>query len=106
MARDEFRDSRSTPGVDLAGRSAEAPREPSSELGPAYRLLYSPVGKPPASFRSIEAAASGGPLACWAFHLCRLVDLTVRLVQLIDRGRARVKLTMERLPESRVQLEI
>src|SRR3954470_17122558 len=72
--RDQFRDSRSTHGVDLAGRAAVAPRVQTSELGPGYRLLYSPVGKPSASFRSIEAAASGGPLAFWPIHLCRLVD--------------------------------
>jgi hypothetical protein len=63
--RGGFRDSRSTDGVDLAGCATVVPRAHISELGPGYRLLYSPVGKPPASFRSIEAAASGGPLALW-----------------------------------------
>jgi hypothetical protein len=57
-------------------------------LGPEYRLLYSPVGKLPASFRSIEAAASGGPLAFWSIHLCRLVDLTIRPVQLTGDAHA------------------
>ena len=65
IGRDGYRDSRSTHGVDLAGRAAAAPSVHSSELGPGYRLLYSPVGKPPASFRSFAAAASGGPLAFW-----------------------------------------
>src|SRR3954470_2274428 len=74
MDQDRTRDSRSTHGVDLAGRSAVASRGHTSALGPGYRLLYSPVGKPPASFRSIEAAASGGPLAFWPIHLSRLVD--------------------------------
>jgi hypothetical protein len=57
-------------------------------LGPRYRLLYSPVGKPPARFRSIAAAASGGPLAFWSIHLCRLVYLAIRPVQLIGDARA------------------
>ncbi len=77
----------------------------SPELGPKYRLLYSPVGNPPASFRSNEAATSGGPLA----FLVDPLETTRRIVDpsdATDRGRARVKLTMERLPESRVQLEI
>ena len=87
-ARDESGDSRSTHGVDHSGRSAVAAGDHSSELGPEYRLLYSPVGKPPASFRSIEAAASGGPLAFWSIHLCRLVDLTIRPVQLIGDAHA------------------
>jgi trigger factor len=57
------------------------------------------------SFRSIEAAASGGPLA----FLVDPPEPAHRIVDppdAIDRGHARVKLTMERLPESRVQLEI
>jgi hypothetical protein len=57
------RDTGSTRGVDLAERAVVAQGLQTSELGPGYRLLYSPVGKLPASFRSIEAAASGGPLA-------------------------------------------
>jgi hypothetical protein len=59
------RDTRSTHGVDLAERAVVAHGLQTSELGPGYRLLYSPVGNLPASFRSIEAAASGGPLAFW-----------------------------------------
>ena len=99
------RDSRSTRSLEHPGRAVAACAVHSPELGPRYRLLYSPVGKPPASFRSIEAAASGGPLAFWLIRL----ETTRRLVDppdATDRGHARVKLTMERLPESRVQLEI
>src|SRR5215211_8812510 len=63
--RDGFRDNRSTHGEQPTGQVVAAWSVRSPQLGPGYRLLYSPVGKPPASFRSIEAATSGGPLAFW-----------------------------------------
>jgi trigger factor len=103
--RDRTRDSRSTHGLTRLGRAVAARTVHRSELGPGYCLLYSPVGKLPVSFRSIEAAASGGPLA----FLVDPPEPAHRIVDppdAIDRGHARVKLTMERLPESRVQLEI
>jgi trigger factor len=103
--RDRTRDSRSTHGLTCPGRAVAVRTVYRSELGPGYCLLYSPVGKLPVSFRSIEAAASGGPLA----FLVDPPEPAHRIVDppdAIDRGHARVKLTMERLPESRVQLEI
>jgi hypothetical protein len=82
-AGDRFRDSRSTQGVDPPGPEVAACAVHSPELGPRYRLLYSPVGNPPARFRSNEAAASAAHWQSWLIRQRRLAALSIRPMRLI-----------------------